>query len=245
MKKIFVSTLILILAGVSIAQDKPESLMEFKHQVVNSVVPANSNIQLLPATQKKKTGLAIIYSLLLPGMGELYAGDYSLGQYLTIADGIFWGSLFGFNIYGNRMEDNYKSFAKSVGGANVASKDDKFFADMGNYLDIDQYNRRQKLDRNFAELYADNERYNWKWDSQSQRREYRRMWKSSENAFNNVRFAAGALILNRIASIINAVRLVSRHNKEVDEELTWKLSFGLQQKELLPTQLMMNFQTRF
>ena len=244
MKKLIALSLI-IFTGISFAQEKPANLQELKHHIISNIDVSDYSYQLTPSVEKKKAGLAIIYSTLLPGMGELYAGDYSLGQYLTIADGVFWSALFGFNIYGNRMEDNYKSFAASVGSANVGGKDEKYFADLGNYLDIDQYNRRQKLDRNFPELYDDEAKFYWKWDSQSERKEYRRMWKSSENAYNNIRFAAGALILNRIASIINAVRLVSKHNKKVEEELTWQLSFGLQKKELMPTQLMMNFQTSF
>jgi hypothetical protein len=39
-------------------------------------------------TQRKSPALAILYSILLPGMGELYAGDYSSGKYFTIADGV-------------------------------------------------------------------------------------------------------------------------------------------------------------
>jgi hypothetical protein len=245
MKKIFVILFLLAITNNVFSQEKTKSLILLKQEISNIPVQEVKSYQFKNTLEKKKAGLAIIYSFLLPGMGELYAGDYSFGQYLTIADGVFWGALFGFNIYGNRMEDNYKSFAVSNGGANVEGKDDKYFADLGNYLDIDQYNRRQKLDRNFIELYNDEAKYYWKWESQAERKEYRRMWKSSENAFNSVRFAAGALILNRIASVINAARLVSKHNKKVEEELTWNLSFGLQKKELLPTQLMMNFKTSF
>jgi len=52
------------------------------------------------------------------------------------------------------------------------------------------------------------------------------MWVSSENAFNNVRFAVGALILNRLASAVNAVRLVAAYNRHLKDEKKVSLYFG-------------------
>jgi hypothetical protein len=236
----FYIPLIILISSQLFAQNNP-SLGELKAGLIQ---PAADEIQLQTSMQKKKAGIAILYSILLPGMGELYAGDYSLGKYFTIADGVIWGALFGFDIYGSRMENNYKSFAQSAGGANIEGKDDKYFADLGNYIDIEQYNRIKSLERNFIEVYDEKSDY-WNWANQSERREYRKMWKSSETAYNNIRFAAGALILNRIASAINAVRLVSKHNKKLQEELGWNVSFGIDKQQLLPTQLVMRFQTSF
>lgn len=237
---------ILIFSQVILAQTvEHKSLIELKSQI-RLEQPDNTTVELLDDYQslKKSGGLAILYSLLLPGMGELYAGDYSLGKYLTIADGVIWGFLFGFNYYGKWQENNYKSFLNSNGVGNPVGKSEKYFADVGNYLDIDQYNRRQELDRNFNEIYSEDTHY-WKWDGQAERREYRSMWKSSENSYNNIRFAAGALILNRVISIINAVRLVSKYNNNLQEELSWDLQFGVDSKPTLPTSLSLNFRAGF
>lgn len=53
------------------------------------------------------------------------------------------------------------------------------------------------------------------------------MWSSSEQAFNNVRFAVGALLLNRVVSMINAIRLVNKYNKALDTDNLPKVSIGL------------------
>jgi hypothetical protein len=75
------------------------------------------------------------------------------------------------------------------------------------------------------------------------------MWLSSENAYNDLRFVVGAMILNRIISAINAVRLVSKYNKSVDESankgLDWNLSVGLLNRLNVPAGLTVNFQTQF
>lgn len=189
--------------------------------------------------------VAIAYSLLLPGMGELYGGDYSLGKYLTIADAVFWGGVIGFNVYGSNQEDNYKSYAESIGGVNVSGKDGQYFADISEYVSIEQFNTEQEKYRDFENLYNEETHY-WNWGDNKTRQEYRGMWSKSEGAYNNVRFAVGALVLNRVISAINAVRVVSAYNKKLNEEMSWNVSVGLKKYSVnLPTSLNLNFNTTF
>jgi hypothetical protein len=70
------------------------------------------------------------------------------------------------------------------------------------------------------------------------------MWTSSEEASNNIRFIVGGLILNRVASAINAARLVSSYNKSL-EEVSWNVSVGFMNQPNLPTSLSLNFQKSF
>lgn len=44
------------------------------------------------------------------------------------------------------------------------------------------------------------------------------MWVSSQQTKNSLRFVVGAAILNRVASAVNAVRLIVRHNKGLENE---------------------------
>jgi hypothetical protein len=124
-------------------------------------------------------------------MGELYADGYSSGKYFTIADGILWGTFIGMNVYSNWQKENYKSYAASH---------------------ADDFNNEKALERNFDEMY-NKERYFWKWETTAERKTFRSMWASSEQTSNDIRFVVGALILNRVASAINAVRLIAAYNK--------------------------------
>lgn len=196
------------------------------------------------AFKKKNVGLAIIFSLVLPGMGELYADNYSSGKYFTIADAALWGTYLGINAYGNQKKNNYKAFAASAGGVNNSGKDDVYYATIGDYISVTDFNNEKALERKFDEMY-NTEQYYWDWKTTENRRTYRGMWTSSESAFNNLRFVAGALILNRVVSAINAVRLVVAYNKKQSEELGWNISVGVHQAPTLPTSLTFNFQTKF
>ncbi len=234
---------LLFITSVSFAQaPAPKSSLELKHIVKENLKLQPSDITLPAERTKKNPGLAIIYSLLLPGMGELYADGYSSGKYFTIAEGALWGMFIGMNTYANWQKDRYKSYAVTNGGVSPSGKNDDFYATIGDYSSIDQYNEEKALNRDFSALYNVETNY-WNWPTTEQRKTYRGMWTSSEQTFNDIRFVVGALIVNRIASAINAVRLVSAYNKNLAADLSWNVSVGLQNKAELPTSLVLNFQT--
>lgn len=222
-------------------QELKSSLKESEPNYDASTVSISSYV----SSEKKSAGIGIIYSLLLPGMGELYADAYSTGKYFTIADGILWGTFIGMNAYSDWQEDNYKTYAASSGSViNDANKDEEFYANIGDYTSVYTYNDQKALERNFDEMY-DEEAYFWKWNNTDDRRTYRDMWNSSETASNNIQFVVGGLILNRIISAINAARLVSAYNSRLQEEVSWNFSVGFMNKPTLPASLTLNVQRSF
>ncbi len=244
MKRIFLIISICSFSAFSQEIDH-KNLLHLKNELKTPI--DNSQIELavpnLIEPKKKSPGLAILFSLMLPGMGELYADSYESGKYFTIAEGVMWGTYIGINTYGNWQKERYKSFAAANGGVNVEGKDDDYFATISEYLNIEQFNNEKALQRNFTEMLNENQ-YFWKWSSED-RRTYRSMWVSSEQAYNNLRFVVGAMIINRIASVVNAVRLVSAYNKRQNEELGWNISAGVDNSINLPNHFTLNFQTRF
>lgn len=242
MKKIFLA--VFFLSCIITAQSiEKRSLLQLKNQIRNTEFNSKG-IYPDEITGKKSPMLAILYSVLLPGMGELYAGSYQNGIYFTAADALFWGAFAGLNIYGSWQRSNYKSFAQAQGSINPDGKSNDYFADIGAYMNIEEFNREKELNREFDKVYDPATHY-WKWNSDSQRKEYRNLWSSSETAFNNVRFAVGALIVNRIVSAVNAVRLVSAYNKKLTEEMSWNISVGIRNYPTLPSSLNVNFITEF
>jgi hypothetical protein len=244
-KQIIPFLILILLSSAAAQQDKNFSIQKLK-QEINSLPISNSesNLNFNPEDSKKNAGLGVIYSLLLPGMGELYADAYDIGKYFTIADGLLWGAFIGMNVYSNWKENDYKSFAESRAGINKEGKDETYFATISAYSDIDSYNDEKALERNFEEMY-DPDQYFWKWNSEVERETYRGMWTSSEQTKNDIRFIVGGLILNRVASAINAARLVSAYNNRLEEELSWNFSVGFESKPTLPTSLNFTFITKF
>jgi hypothetical protein len=242
MKKLFLISL--CITSLTAAQPQQiKTLFELKSSV--KLIQLKNDFKILTSEQslEKKSGfLAVVYSLLLPGMGELYAGNYDRGKYFTIADALCWGAYAGYNIYGSWQRNNYKTYAVTYGGIELSGKDAGYFANISEYTSIDDYNRNQGLNGDFDLMY-NTQKYYWNWGNVTQRTEYRNMWESSEQAFNNVRFAVGALIINRIISAIDAALIVRSHNKKIMEQTSWNVSLGINKN--YPSGLEINFLKSF
>lgn len=209
MKKMYV----ILLLSFSLFGQSSKAL--FHEDFMNRIqLEKNDEIKLTADPVKKSPFLGAVYSFLLPGMGELYSGDYGTGKYFTIAEAFIWGGFAGFSMYGDWQKENYIAYAASTGGVTTDGKDEEFFARIGEYPSVFEYNRISRLNRDFDETY-DEQVYFWDWKTDAARKEYRNTWVSSEQAYNNVRFAVGAMIINRIVSIINAVRHVNSFNRSI------------------------------
>lgn len=245
MKNILI--LLLTLSTQVFSQTEDQSFYTFKQQAVSEISEFNSidqQIAIGGVKQKKSAGLAIVYSLLLPGMGELYADAYDSGVYFTIADGVLWGTYIGMNVYVNWQKDRYISYAQTNADVTTENKDDDYYATISEYLSVDQYNDQKAFERNFDEMY-NTEQYFWKWNTSEERKTYRDMWVSSEQTLNDVRFVVWGLLLNRVVSAINAVRLVSRYNNNLSQEVGWNVSLGVQNLPDNSASYNLNFITSF
>ena len=177
-----------------------------------------------PSQDKKSPALAAIYSLLLPGMGELYAGGFSSGKYFLMAEGALWLTYGAFTVVGNSQQEDSRTYAVSRAGIDPAGKDDQFYVDIGNFLTTEEYNDKQLRDRQPELLYSRAKGEGWTWDSDATRQAYKDERLSSEHTYNNRKFIVAAIVVNHIASAINAARAAASHNSALDKALG-ELSF--------------------
>jgi hypothetical protein len=168
---------------------------------------------------RKSVGLAALYSLLLPGMGELYAEGFSTGKYFLIAEGALWLGYAAVEIHGNDLRDGARTFAAAHAGVDATGKDDDFYANIGNFMSLDEYNDKKLRDREPDKLYDPLAGYNWLWDSDASRLTFRDQRISSENMYNTQKFIGAAIIVNHIISAINAARSAIAYNNAQDDAL--------------------------
>lgn len=167
----------------------------------------------------KSVGLAIVYSLLVPGMGELYAGGFASGKYFLMAEAALWLTYGAFEIHGNDLRDGARAFASARAGLSLAGKDDQFFVDVGNFLTMDEYNEKRLRDREPSRLYSPAAGQYWRWESEESRLTYREQRVSSEDMYNNRKFAVAAIVINHIVSAINAGRAAISYNSSLNQTL--------------------------
>lgn len=190
--------------------------MKLNNEYFGKLIPSfnSSNLFIKSDGNKKSVSLAVVLSLLLPGMGELYAGNYSTGRYLTAAEGGLWLTYTSFELYGTWVRNDARKLTVTNAGVSLAGQSNQFFVDIGNYKDVYQYNERKLQDRQEEKLYDPNSIYFWSWNSESDRQKYKNLRISSDQAFNSKQFVLGAVLVNHVVSAINAARSVIAYNNK-------------------------------
>lgn len=182
--------------------------------------------------RERKSGfLGILYSSLLPGMGELYAGRFDRGRYPLIADGVLWLALAGVNVAGAWVQDDARTFAVQAAGVDTRGKSEQYFVDIGNYASLADYNAAKRIERAVDRLYPEDPAagYAWEWRTSTDRTTYRDQRIRADEFFNASGFVVLGLIANRIWSAVQAALSVKSYNTALE---------GTTQLPMMRTQLM-------
>lgn len=173
-----------------------------------------------PETPERKSPfLGVLYSLLLPGMGELYADRFERGRMPLIAEGVMWLGVLGFTSYGGWIQDDARTLAAQYAGIVNSGKDEQYYANIGNYISIEEYNSAKLVERNLAALYPEDisSGFQWRWDSDEKRSEYRDLRILSDEMYNAVTFVVLGMIANRLWSAIQTGIFIKDYNKTADQ----------------------------
>ncbi|MCB2205957.1 hypothetical protein KQI65_14545 [bacterium] len=214
------------LTGQQQDESHPGSVQSFSaayEQAFASSAPQQTQA-LLPedvgTAERKSAFIGVLYSLVLPGMGELYAGRFDKGKYPLIIETGLWLGLVGVNSYGNWVEDDARLYAIQHAGIQTAGKDDNFFVDIENYQDLYAYNNQMLIERRLDEVYPDEQEWRWNWDSKDNRLDYKDQRIFADELHNGVTYFVLGMIANRIWSAIQAATAVNSYNASLTERLS-------------------------
>jgi hypothetical protein len=175
---------------------------------------------------------AALLSLFLPGAGEIYGGSKAKGKIFLFSEASLWVGFFGFRRYGAWLKEDYRVYAASHARVDLEGKSDEFFDQLAFYDSRDQYNQ-------FAPLYHRDERqplpadnfWNWEWDSRESRDYYRDLKNRSKSASRKALYMVGLSIVNRIVSVVDAIKTVRTYNRKKSLEIS-QLKFDLKANPL-------------
>lgn len=173
---------------------------------------------------------AAFYSALLPGLGEYYVGNRSKARVFFAVEATAWIGYLSYRVYGNWKEDDLIRFASEYADANLEGKSQEFQDWVGFYDDIDQFNSLGRVQDQDRPYLVDNSVNHWRWQSDDDKANYRHLKNSSREAFRRANFLVGLAVVNRIVSIIDAVRDAKRSNSEIkdaDFSLVGKFKYRL------------------
>jgi hypothetical protein len=152
-------------------------------------------------------------------MGELYAGDFSSGKYFLAAEGVLWLTYAACDITGNSLRDDARTFADARAGLAAPRRDDQLYVDVGNFNSLADYNEKRLRDRELTRVYDPSQGYAWQWDSETSRLTFRDQRIRSESMYNARKFVVAGILVNHVASAINAARAAIAANSALDEAL--------------------------
>jgi hypothetical protein len=176
--------------------------------------------------EEKKEGMksvtkAALLSFILPGAGEIYGGAKTKGQIFILSEATVWAGYFAFQTYGNWLEDDYKSYAASHAGVDLIGKPGNFFDNLAFYDSRDLYNQFAPLYHSGeVRPYPEDDLWNWVWESGNSRLYYRELKNRSRDASRRALYMVGLSVVNRIISVLDAMKTVRTYNRAKSFELS-------------------------
>ena len=214
----------------------PDRIYDSAALLQDTAVEPEANLQVEP--KEKNVKLAMLYSLLLPGLGESYLGYKGRATAFFVVEGAIWVSFAAFRIQGDHREDLYKEFAEVHAGV-AQRNDEEFYRTIGNFIGADgpfsanEQVRRQARsiypdDREAQDEYFEENAYTgedeWRWSSEGRLEAYGDMRSSAENSYHNSELAVGLLVANRILSVVDVGIIGARSKSEQADDqarLSW------------------------
>ena len=174
---------------------------------------------------------AILYSLLLPGLGDWYAGERDRAKAFFIVDAALWTTFIVFQAQGHRREDGYQQYAQTFAGIAGTDHSDDFYSVIGQYSSSDAYEAEFKKESrpelwpnvSYDELegyYTDNrveDFEEWAWRTFDSRVDYRSMRSSSKVAYRRSGYVIAVAALNRVVASVFAWQAVKASRGDFDE----------------------------
>ncbi|HLQ67237.1 MAG TPA: hypothetical protein VK123_08410 [Candidatus Limnocylindrales bacterium] len=163
---------------------------------------------------------ALLFSLLLPGAGEMSLGEHGRATGFFIAEGAIWTHFVWFQVAGHLRRENYIDQAQLHAGVGVSSANDTYWKLIGQFqtsrgTGADAYEetlRREARDQFPADPAAQDEWVAerlpsgdraWSWSSDEARTSYRLTRENSRRAYDRSKYSIAAAIANRLLSAID------------------------------------------
>lgn len=206
----------------SILADMPRGV------ATSQLLAAKPDSEKMPAqstpVRAPKSGLkAALLSAALPGLGQLYLDEKGRGQMYLIAEGATWATFAAFQIYSQWKKDDYRRLAKTGAGIDITGRPDDFIDILAFYNNVDEYNALGRLTESGRPYINPADSNNaWYWNDPAQRNTFRQLKNSSHEAIRRSQFAFGLAIVNRAASVIDAILTARKSIKRgIDDQFSF------------------------
>jgi hypothetical protein len=181
---------------------------------------------------RKNPMIAMLLSCVVPGWGEIYAGESTRGRWFIASEVAIWSGYGTFRVQEELRIDDYEEFAQLFSGAGDASGSD-YLSHMGDYIRSEGDNSYNESIRSEARslfpddleaqaaYLAENGYFGdlaWDWGSRDTFYEYRDLREAASRADRHAFYMTGLAILNRAISAIDSAWMARRYNAGMSGE---------------------------
>lgn len=189
------------------------------------------------APERLSAGRAVGYSLLIPGLGDWYAGNHSRAIVSFGIEAAIWVGYFVSQDQASQREEAYRNYATYFAGVSSTGHSDDYYALLREYDNWEQYQADLILDARIEgydgslnpDLGAEAlERYfvanrvsdfePWQWQSLDNKVQFQEMRSASKNAERRSDYLIAAAVANRLVAAVFAYMSVRGANAANAEE---------------------------
>jgi hypothetical protein len=202
----------------------------------------------------KSVKKAFLYSLIVPGSGEFYAGSKIKAAFFFGLDVTFWALYFNYHGKGKDKETEYQGFADNhwledeyiqwLYNTYGVTSDQEPYEDpeTGDTVYFSHHLPDSKTDQ-YYEMIGKYEQFRWGWldyDSLTNfsptRETYLGMRRDSNNLLNKAKYTAMFSLANHILSAFDAALAVKKYNKKGEKfsQIEFKMRLVERNQELIP-----------
>lgn len=191
--------------------------------------------------ESKSTGKAVLYSLLIPGLGQQYLGSQKAANAFYLLEAGIWTTFIVLETQGYLREQDYEEHARTFAGVTSTGHSDDYYGLVSQYGSWTEYEADIKREGRAA-LYPDAgadvlEQYfvsnrvgdfePWVWRNTEERQAFQQTRADSKIAYRRGIYVVGLALANRVISAIVAVKM-SRDLKKHSgaDQAKFDLEFG-------------------
>ncbi|HET9250545.1 MAG TPA: hypothetical protein VFP58_00340 [Candidatus Eisenbacteria bacterium] len=170
-----------------------------------------------------------LYSILLPGMGQLAMGEKGHAIPFFIAEGLIWTNFIYWKVAEDKRQDDYIEQAQLNAGVDVSEAEDDYWGLVGQYSrssgegpnSYEEELRREARDLHPSDPAAQDAYVAenlpsgdqaWEWSTEELRSQYKDTRESANSADHKAKFSFAAALVNRVVSVID-VQLLRKKQK--------------------------------
>ena len=160
---------------------------------------------------------AAALSLAVPGAGQYYLNHRKKAKVFFAVEAAAWTGFAAFKIYSHWKKDDLIHYAHEHAGASLDGKSDDFLDLVGFYSSIREYNTLGRVSDPQRPYLFENSADYWQWQSLDEQSVYRNLKNRSREANRRSEFMIGLAVVNRIVSVIDAIRTARRQERALDD----------------------------